>query len=111
MFAEQIEKNAMLVYNTTYHVEEAHEKNFLIWMQEYYLPEVEKNGTLHTPRILRILSHIEEGSVCFSVQFEVEDSARLHRWHREQGAELNEELLKVFKQRVVGFPTLMEVMV
>ncbi len=100
----------MLIYNTTYHIEEGNEKNFLIWMQEHYLPEVEKKGMLHTPRILRILSHIEEGSVCFSVQFEVEDSAVLHRWHREQGAELNDELQRIFKDKVVGFPTLMEVM-
>ena len=80
-------------------------------MQEYYLPEVEKNGTLTAPRIARILSHIEEGSVCFSVQLEVEDSARLHRWHQEQGVKLNEELQKTFKDKVVGFPTLMEVIV
>jgi len=100
----------MLVYNTTYHIEDGNEKNFLIWMQEYYLPEVEKKGMLHTPRILRILSHIEEGSICFSVQFEVEDSAVLHRWHREQGAELNDELQRIFKDKVIGFPTLMEVM-
>lgn len=100
----------MLIYNTTYHVEEGDEKNFLIWMQEYYLPEVEKKGMLHTPRILRILSHIEKGSVCFSVQFEVGDSALLHRWHREQGTELNGELQRTFKDKVIGFPTLMEVM-
>ena len=101
----------MLIYNTTYHVEEGQEKNFLAWMQEYYLPEVEKQGTLQAPRVARILSHIEEGSVCFSVQFEVEDSARLHRWHQEQGVKLNEELLKVFKDKVIGFPTLMEIIV
>ena len=74
----------MLIYNTTYHVEEGEDKNFLIWMQEHYLPEVEKNGTLYAPRIARILSHIEEGSICYSVQFEVENSAKLHRWHQEQ---------------------------
>lgn len=100
----------MLIYNTTYHVEEGQEKNFRIWMQEYYFPEVEKNGTLHAPRMARILSHIEEGSVCFSVQFEVEDSGLLHRWHQAQGMKLNEELLNVFKDKVVGFPTLMEVL-
>lgn len=100
----------MLIYNTTYHVEEGQEKNFLIWMQEYYLPEVEKQGTLHAPRILRVLSHRDDGE-SYSVQFEVEDSARLHRWHQEQGVKLNEELQKVFKDKVVGFPTLMEVIV
>ena len=30
----------MLIYNTTYHVEEGQEKYFLTWMQEFYLPEV-----------------------------------------------------------------------
>ena len=101
----------MLIYNTTYHVEDDQEKYFLIWLQEYYLPEIEKNGILHAPRISRILSHREESGVCFSVQFEVEDSARLHRWHNEQGVKLNEELQKIFKDKVVGFPTLMEVIV
>ena len=101
----------MLIYNTTYHVEEGEDKNFLIWMQEHYLPEVEKNGTLYAPRIARILSHIEEGSICYSVQFEVENSAKLHRWHQEQGVKLNEELLNIFKDKVIGFPTLMEVIV
>lgn len=101
----------MLIYNTTYHVEEGEDKNFLIWMQEHYLPEVEKSGILHAPRIARILSHIEEGSVCYSAQFEVENSAQLHRWHQAQGVELNGELLKIFKDKVIGFPTLMEVIV
>ena len=61
----------MLIYNTTYHVEEGEDKNFLIWMQEHYLPEVEKNGTLYAPRIARILSHIEEGStaILFSLRW------------------------------------------
>ncbi len=104
-------KKVMLIYNTTYHVEESEDKYFLIWMQEYYLPEVEKQGVLHAPRITRILSHREEGSICYSVQFEVENSAQLHQWHREQGVKLNEELLKLFKDKVVGFPTLMEVIV
>ena len=46
-----------------------------------------------------------------NVQFEVENSAKLHRWHQEQGVKLNEELLNIFKDKVIGFPTLMEVIV
>lgn len=100
----------MLIYNTTYHVEEGQDKYFLIWMQEYYLTEVEKNGLLKNPRIMRVLSHREEGSYCYSVQFEVDSSAVLHRWHREQGIGLSEEMVRVFHDKVVGFPTLMEVL-
>ena len=106
-----MKKEIMLIYNTTYHVEEGQEKFFLALWQEFYLPEVEKHGTLYAPRIARILSHIEEGSICYSVQFEVENSAKLHHWHQEQGVKLNEELLRIFNDKVIGFPTLMEVIV
>jgi len=85
------------------------EHNFLIWLKECYLVEVEKNGILRSPRITRVLSHLEEGSSCFSLQFEVENSGLLHRWHMEQGSKLNDELVRIFKDKVVGFPTLMEV--
>lgn len=97
----------MLIYNTTYHIEDENEELFLIWLQEFYLPEVEKDGRLTMPRILRILSHRDEGT-CLSVQFAVKDSATLHHWHQELGMRLNEELTKTFKDRVIGFPTLME---
>ncbi|MBR4048549.1 MAG: DUF4286 family protein [Bacteroides sp.] len=98
----------MLVYNTTYHIDLDQEKYFLIWMQEFYLPQIAPKGLLHSPRLLKVLSHRDEG-VCYSLQFEVESSAILHKWHQEQGAALNEELIKLFKDKVVGFPTLMEV--
>jgi len=84
-------------------------RNFVIWMSECYIPQVELDGRLRSPRLLHILSHKEPETECFSVQWEVEDSATLHRWHTEQGMSLNDELNKVFKDKVVGFPTLMEV--
>ena len=71
MFAKQSERKNMLIYNTTYQVEEGQEDNFLIWIKEFYLPEVEKAGALHTPRIVRVLSHREEGSTCYSLQFDI----------------------------------------
>ena len=99
----------MLIYNTTYQVEINDARNFVIWLNECYIPEAEKTGELKNPRILRILSHREQESECFSLQWEVEDSAALHRWHVKQGATLNAEMMKVFKDKVIGFPTLMEV--
>ena len=68
----------MLIYNTTFHVEMGDARNFVIWLNEFYIPEVEKSGELKNPRILRILSHKEQDSECFSLQWEVEDSATLH---------------------------------
>ena len=92
----------MLIYNTTFHVEMNDARNFVIWLNECYIPEAEK-------RILRILSHKEQDSECFSLQWEVEDSAALHNWHTKCGARLNEEMTMIFKDKIIGFPTLMEV--
>lgn len=99
----------MLIYNTTFQVDDEVNDNFLIWIKESYMPEIEKHGALKAARLCRVLSHRDDGS-CYSLQWEVDDSAALHRWHREQGAKLNEELKKIFKDKVVGFPTLLEVM-
>ena len=99
----------MLIYNTTYQVDINDARNFVIWLTECYIPEVEKNGKLNNARLTQILSHQDPDSECFSLQREVEDSATLHRWHTEQGMALNEEMMKIFKDKIVGFPTLMEV--
>ena len=99
----------MLIYNTTFQVDINDARNFVIWLTEGYMPQVEQHGMLKNPRLTQILSHQESDSECFSLQWEVEDSAVLHRWHTDQGMKLNEEMMKVFKDKVVGFPTLMEV--
>lgn len=98
----------MLIYNTTYQVADEVHEHFLIWIKEYYIPEILKEGSLSAPRICRILSHREDGT-SYSLQWEVRSSAILHRWHQLYGMKINDELTKTFKDKVVGFPTLMEV--
>lgn len=99
----------MLVYNTTYQVNIEDARNFVIWIHQCYIPNVIEFGQLKKPRLSRIISHKEEGSECFSLQFEVESSARLHHWYNKQGAQLNKELIDLFKEKVVAFTTLMDI--
>ncbi len=99
----------MLIYNTTYHIEEKSVKNFLIWLQEHFIPEILKTGMLSNPRLTEVLSNKEDGSSSFSLQLEVEDSKTLHAWYSQHGVKLNEEIVNIFKDDVVGFPTLLEV--
>lgn len=99
----------MLVYNTTYHVENADARNFVIWINECFIPKILEQGTLRNPRLSRVLSHREQDSECFALQWEVESMTDMHHWHTAQGKVLNDELLKTFQQRIVAFTTLMEV--
>lgn len=100
----------MLIYNTTYNVDQDVFTNFLIWLNEGYIPEVQKNGILKNHRLLRVLNHRAEGTECISLQWEVESSTLLHRWHLDLGVKLNEEIIKMFGNKVVGFPTMLEVL-
>ncbi|MDR3118709.1 MAG: DUF4286 family protein [Mediterranea sp.] len=98
----------MLIYNTTFHAEDDVHHNFLIWLQESYIPGIERASVLKSPRLCRLLNFHDEGTA-YSLQWEVESSACLHRWYAEQGLAFNGELEKIFRDRVVGFSTLMEV--
>ena len=56
MFAEIINlkiKN-MLIYTTTFQVDDDVHDTFLIWIKESYIPEVEKQGATRAPRIYRV---------------------------------------------------------
>ena len=98
----------MIVYNTTYTMPVNDARDFVIWVTQSMLPRVEENGLLHSPRLLRILSHHDQETECMSLQLEVESTAVLHRWYTQQGAALHQELTKMFDERIVGFSTIME---
>ena len=98
----------MLIYNTTYTVTLPEARNFVIWIKENFFPQIAEDGTLSEPKLLRILSHHDEETECFSVQFKVESSAQLHQWYMKQGQKLTQEMEKLFEKRIVGFSTLME---
>ena len=100
----------MLIFNTTYAVEKKELASFVNWVREVMIPTVHAEGTLHSGRLSQILDNIPDAeNLSFSLQFCVEDSATLHKWYRSQGCELQKQMKKVFGNRVIGFPTLMEV--
>lgn len=100
----------MLIYNTTYIVEESDINNFLIWINEYYIPQVQATKLLSNPKLLRVLTHQDGENQSFSLQWEVSDSQVLHKWYTTQGVKLNMELIKTFKDKVTGIPTLLEIL-
>lgn len=99
----------MLVYNTTYHVSFEEAKNFVIWIHQYYIPKAMEDGSLTKPRLCKVLSHHDADSECFSLQFDVENSAILHQWYSKKGVEIQKEMEKIFKDKAIGFSTLLEI--
>lgn len=101
-------KRIMIVYNTTYTTTVEDARNFVIWANESFIARTIQDGRLTNARLLRILSHKDEHTECFSLQFDVKDTATLHQWFVAEGKELNNEMNKLFDGRVIGFSTIME---
>ena len=83
-------------------------RNFVIWVEQSLLPAVETTQMLTRPRLMRVLSHHDEETECFSLQFEVENTALLHKWFTQQGTALDQQLRKTFDERILGFSTILE---
>lgn len=98
----------MIVYNTTYTTPVEDARNFVIWANESFIASTAQDGRLTNPRLLRILSHKDEHTECFSLQFDVKDTATLHQWFVSQGKALNDDLNRLFDGRIIGFSTIME---
>ncbi|MCQ2245805.1 MAG: DUF4286 family protein [Bacteroidaceae bacterium] len=99
----------MLIINTTFQTDLNDARDFVVWLHEKYIPTTVEQGDLKNPRLTRILSHREQDSECFSLQFEVESTLKLHHWHVQVGQQLEQEMIKMFNERVVGFSTMMEI--
>lgn len=98
----------MLIYNITFQASKADERNLLIWLQQQYIPQAMASGELSEPQLCEVLSHHDPDSTCYALQFHVADSQVLHHWYRACGAPLHEEMINLFKEQVVAFSTLMQ---
>ena len=61
----------MLVYNITFQVDFNEARNFVIWAHQVYIQKTLETGLLQKARLSKILSHRDEDTECFSLQFEV----------------------------------------
>ena len=97
----------MIVYNTTYTMHNDDARNFVIWATEVLIPRAQRSEKLRKGRMLRIISHHDQETECFSIQFEVQDNKVLHEWYVSEGAALVKQLEQTAQGKVGGFSTLM----
>lgn len=101
----------MIVYNTTFHVGEAHCQEFLAWLRAEYVPRAIADGALTRPRLHRIMGHRgvdADGGVSYALQLEADSLGQLQRWNLAVGKDLMARMVSRFGSRVVAFSTMME---
>ena len=99
----------MIIFNTTYHVEEQILDEFLNYLKTEFVPAAIESQELKAPRMTRVLSQEQTNGHSFALQFEINELDGLDDWYNQTGEALNEEMISRFGEKVVGFSTLMEV--
>ncbi len=98
----------MLIYNTTFHVDDSVVNDYISYMKSFYIPEAQENGFLLFSCFARIQSQYEDSGVSFSLQFKVKNSDTLIYWQQNMGMELTGKLNGKFGNKVLSFSTVLE---
>ncbi len=98
----------MLLYNVTVGVDKEIEAEWLLWMKQSYLPAVLQTGAFTEYKIYRVLTHEDERSVSYSIQYFTDSIEKVVHYLDNEGKILVEEHRSRFKDRHVVFNTLLQ---
>lgn len=98
----------MIVFNTTFHVEATLQEEFVEYMLAVFIPGATRSGLLTSPRLARVFGEEGEVGLSYAMEFTAVDLAALERWNSEESQRVVTPLLEKFKEKVVGFSTVMQ---
>ena len=98
----------IFLYNVTIGVDKEIEMEWLQWMKDYYLPRAMQSGAFLEHRIYKVLTHEDENSVSYSVQYFSDAIEKIVQYLNNDGKVLLEELRNRYKEKHVVFNTLLQ---
>lgn len=98
----------MLLYNVTVGIDKEIEVEWLTWVKQYYLPAVMQTQAFQEFKIYKVLTHEDEGSVSYSIQYFSDSIEKIVHFLNNEGKRLVEEHRTRFKDRHVVFNTLLQ---
>lgn len=98
----------MIIYNTTYHIEDDIHDEYIAYVKEDLIPRALKSGHLSKPQLALIHSQHEESGVSYSLQFRVDDLQKLEEWMLTYGQSIRSDIAQRFGEKALGFMTLLE---
>jgi len=98
----------MIIFNTTFHVEEAIHNEFIEYMLKIFIPKCTKSGLISSPRLAKIFGKDEDEGISYAMEFIAKDLFTLERWNKEESGDIYAQLMDNFKEKIIGFSTVMQ---
>lgn len=97
----------MILYNTTFHVDEKAECDFVAWLKTDYIPRAEHEGLIN-PMLARLVNNVEPGCATYALHFDAASMPDVERWENGVRNELTAEIFSRWQYGVLAFSTAME---
>ena len=98
----------MYIYSVTINIEESVHNEWLQWMQEKHIPEVLATGKFSEAKMCQVLVE-EDSGVTYSIQYTTDSKESLESYYKEDAAELRQEGIKLFGDKLLAFRTELKV--
>lgn len=98
----------MILYNTTFIVEEKVNEEWLNWLKSEHVNDYLKSSCFLGARLGKITSHVEPGAISYSLQFFANDELILTNFKDNYLAEIQQKSLQKFGTNVLSFASEME---
>lgn len=99
----------MIIYNTTFNVDEQVEKQWLAWLKSDYLPSLKNTGLFDKHVFSKILVEEEMGGISYSLQLFCTSLPELQTFEKKHKNAIDGKMLAKFSGKFVMFHTLLEV--
>lgn len=98
----------MVLYNTTFHIQEGSVDRWRTWMNDYYLPLIRRSGYFETYKIMRLLRDDDDGeNYCCQLYASTMNDCQLFLIEHEQ--EVIQRLKDKFSDNCLPFSTVLEI--
>jgi hypothetical protein len=92
----------MIVYNVTFSVDKEIAEEWLSWMKDKHIPGVLEAGLFDDYRFLKVLSHEDDHTFSYAVQFHSQTFEGAEKYH------LNDEIQRRYGDRVLSYSTILK---
>lgn len=100
----------MLIFNITFLVNDNRVPEWLDWVRNEHIPFMLESGDFTESQLARVMSHQQDGSISYSVQYRIADLKSLERWNHQYGTQLSGDCRSRFGEEVLFFSTTLKIL-
>ena len=99
----------MIVYNVTTKVDNSIQDDWLNWLKEEYIPAMIGTGCFSKAIILEILEIDKSDGATYALQYHADSKALYNRYIEKYSREMAEKAHHKWGDRLLTFPTVMQI--